>query len=102
MVLRSADFRHHPWSFVYVFVGPCTPSSNVKPHRAGLGHHSKETDVAQATYDEKNGGHPQLIWRPTNAPIASSRTDDIWFLDPQCGWAVNSNGQIVHTEDGFA
>lgn len=43
----------------------------------------------------------QLRWRPTNAPIASSRTDDIWFLDPQVGWAVNSNGQIVHTTDGF-
>jgi photosystem II stability/assembly factor-like uncharacterized protein len=42
-----------------------------------------------------------LRWRPTNAPLASSRTDDIWFLDPQVGWAVNSNGQIVHTTDGF-
>jgi photosystem II stability/assembly factor-like uncharacterized protein len=40
-------------------------------------------------------------WRPTNAPVASSRTDDIWFLDPNQGWAVNSNGQILHTEDGF-
>jgi photosystem II stability/assembly factor-like uncharacterized protein len=41
-----------------------------------------------------------LVWRPTNAPVASSRTDDIWFLDPAIGWAVNSNGQIIHTEDG--
>jgi photosystem II stability/assembly factor-like uncharacterized protein len=41
-----------------------------------------------------------LRWRPTNAPVASSRTDDIWFTDPQTGWAVNSNGQIVHTTDG--
>lgn len=40
-------------------------------------------------------------WRPTNAPVASSRTDDIWFLDPKIGWAVNSNGSIVHTTDGF-
>ena len=39
-------------------------------------------------------------WHPTNAPVASSRTDDIWFLDPNVGWAVNSNGQIVHTQDG--
>jgi photosystem II stability/assembly factor-like uncharacterized protein len=45
-------------------------------------------------------GNASLRWRPTNAPIASSRTDDIWFLDPQVGWAVNSNGQIVHTTDG--
>ena len=40
-------------------------------------------------------------WHVTNAPVASSRTDDIWFIDPQRGWAVNSSGQIVHTEDGF-
>jgi photosystem II stability/assembly factor-like uncharacterized protein len=41
-------------------------------------------------------------WRPTNAPQASSRTDDIWFVEPLHGWAVNSNGQILHTTDGFA
>ena len=41
-------------------------------------------------------------WRPTNAPVASSRTDDIWFLNPDVGWAVNSNGQIIHTQDGGA
>ncbi|HEY6425159.1 MAG TPA: YCF48-related protein [Pseudonocardiaceae bacterium] len=41
-----------------------------------------------------------LTWRPTNAPVASSRTDDIWFRTPELGWAVNSNGQIVHTADG--
>ncbi|WP_064745339.1 YCF48-related protein [Pseudonocardia acaciae] len=44
---------------------------------------------------------PAPAWRPTNAPIASSRTDDIWFLDAREGWAVNSNGQILHTTDGF-
>lgn len=43
----------------------------------------------------------ELTWRATNAPLASSRTDDIWFADPQRGWAVNSNGQILYTEDGF-
>ncbi|MGH3766465.1 MAG: YCF48-related protein [Pseudonocardiaceae bacterium] len=43
----------------------------------------------------------QPVWRVTNAPVASSRTDDIWFRDPLRGWAVNSNGQILHTEDGF-
>ncbi len=41
-----------------------------------------------------------LRWFPTNAPIASSRTDDIWFIDPMVGWAVNSNGQIIKTTDG--
>lgn len=40
-------------------------------------------------------------WMKTNAPTASSRTDDIWFLDENLGWAVNSNGQILKTEDGF-
>ena len=40
-------------------------------------------------------------WRATNAPQASSRTDDIWFIDANRGWAVNSNGQILHTDDGF-
>ena len=43
-----------------------------------------------------------LQWRPTAAPPASSRTDDIWFVDPQIGWAVNSNGQIINTTDGGA
>jgi photosystem II stability/assembly factor-like uncharacterized protein len=42
-----------------------------------------------------------LRWRPTNAPVASSRTDDIWFTDARTGWAVNSNGQILKTTDGF-
>jgi photosystem II stability/assembly factor-like uncharacterized protein len=42
----------------------------------------------------------KLSWRPTDAPVASSRTDDIWFIDPNVGWAANSNGQIVHTKDG--
>ena len=40
-------------------------------------------------------------WRPTNAPI-QTRYDDIWFITPQIGWAVNSAGQILHTEDGGA
>ncbi len=43
---------------------------------------------------------PALAWHPTNAPPASSRTDDIWFLSRQLGWAVNSNGQILQTRDG--
>ena len=47
------------------------------------------------------GGASTLHWAPTNAPVASSRTDDIWFIDRKTGWAVNSNGQIVKTTDGF-
>ena len=41
-----------------------------------------------------------LQWRPTNAPVAASRTDDIWFIDASTGWAVNSNGHILFTADG--
>ena len=41
-----------------------------------------------------------FVWRRTGAPQASSRTDDVWFIDPEEGWAVNSNGQIIHTKDG--
>src|SRR5215213_3492865 len=44
-----------------------------------------------------------LQWRRLDsAPVASSRTDDIWFVDPQIGWAVNSNGQINKTTNGGA
>ena len=32
--------------------------------------------------------------------MASSRYDDIVFISPDEGWAVNSNGQILHTTDG--
>ena len=41
-----------------------------------------------------------LVWHRTNAPVASSRTDDIWFVSADVGWAVNSNGNIIKTEDG--
>jgi photosystem II stability/assembly factor-like uncharacterized protein len=41
----------------------------------------------------------QFAWRPTSAPGAT-RYDDIWFLTPELGWAVNSNGQILRTTDG--
>jgi photosystem II stability/assembly factor-like uncharacterized protein len=41
-----------------------------------------------------------FTWQPTNAPRAQ-RYDDVWFIDPQVGWAINSDGQIIHTEDGF-
>jgi photosystem II stability/assembly factor-like uncharacterized protein len=42
----------------------------------------------------------KLVWRKTNAPTASSRTDDIWFVSPDVGWAVNSDGNIIKTENG--
>jgi photosystem II stability/assembly factor-like uncharacterized protein len=42
-----------------------------------------------------------LTWRPTTAPVAT-RYDDIWFVTPEIGWAVNSNGQILKTTAGGA
>src|SRR5215207_3635896 len=48
----------------------------------------------------------KLQWHPTCAPRAETgggRTDDIWFADPQIGWAVpNGTGQIIKTTDGGA
>jgi photosystem II stability/assembly factor-like uncharacterized protein len=49
---------------------------------------------------QMNNASTGFQWRRTNAPVASSRTDDLWFLDAKRGWAVNSNGQILHTVDG--
>jgi hypothetical protein len=40
-----------------------------------------------------------LQWCATPAP-KQRRHDDIWFSDPQIGWAVNSDGQIIKTIDG--
>jgi photosystem II stability/assembly factor-like uncharacterized protein len=42
-----------------------------------------------------------LTWNPTEADV-QTRYDDIWFINPLVGWAVNSAGQILHTEDGGA
>jgi photosystem II stability/assembly factor-like uncharacterized protein len=42
-----------------------------------------------------------LQWRPTNATRVR-RHDDLWFLDEDRGWAVNSDGKIIKTEDGGA
>jgi len=43
-------------------------------------------------------------WHPTRATPTDvhERYDDIWFINPQVGWAVNAKGQIVHTEDAGA
>ncbi len=38
-------------------------------------------------------------WVATQAEIAS-RYDDIFFITPEIGWAVNSNGKILKTVDG--
>jgi photosystem II stability/assembly factor-like uncharacterized protein len=47
-----------------------------------------------------------FTWRPTNAPMANQdrgkRYDDLWFISPDVGWAVNSDGKILHTQDAGA
>ena len=40
-----------------------------------------------------------VLWHPTTASD-QTRHDDIWFLTPEIGWAINSAGQIIHTVDG--
>jgi photosystem II stability/assembly factor-like uncharacterized protein len=42
-----------------------------------------------------------FTWHATKADV-QTRYDDIWFINPLVGWAVNSAGQILHTEDGGA
>src|SRR4051794_34289883 len=43
-----------------------------------------------------------FTWRRTAAPDAGSRHDDVFFVDPDLGWAVNSDGHILRTDDGGA
>lgn len=40
-----------------------------------------------------------LTWRPTSLPAARSRTDDVFFLNEDLGWAVNSDGKVFKTTD---
>jgi photosystem II stability/assembly factor-like uncharacterized protein len=46
------------------------------------------------------GSSVAMRWVPTNAPTVTKRYNDIWFLDPNVGWAVDTNGQVLHTSDG--
>lgn len=42
-----------------------------------------------------------MYWKKLdNSPVASSRTDDIWFFDENEGWLVNSSGYVCKTTDG--
>lgn len=50
----------------------------------------------------KDLGAPEgkrFIWRRTSTLRASSRYDDVFFINRNVGWAVNSNAQVVHTKD---
>ena len=45
----------------------------------------------------------QFVWETlSSSPVATSRTDDIWFFDALTGWLVNSSGYVCKTEDGGA
>ena len=43
-----------------------------------------------------------FTWRRTNAPDAGARHDDVFFVTAERGWAVNSDGKILRTDDGGA
>lgn len=49
---------------------------------------------------------PVRTWRPTDAPMADQnrgkRYDDVWFVTPDLGWGVNSDGKILRTSDAGA
>ena len=56
------------------------------------GNHKQHTHIIMST---KSG------WTTLRqAPVASSRTDDIWFFDKNNGWLCNSSGYIARTRDG--
>ncbi|MGH8885521.1 MAG: YCF48-related protein [Egibacteraceae bacterium] len=83
------------------------PGATIRRMPAGLPPVSAENIAFIEQWIDEGGleddlPEPTLAWRPTNAEPASSRYDDIWFLTPQLGWAVNSNGQILRTTDGGA
>lgn len=82
-----------------------TPGEYVNGRSKKYGYGRANAGAAVALARARNGGTPPVVsppltWRATPAPIASSRTDDIWFHTPHTGWLVNSNGQIMHTTDG--
>ncbi len=41
-----------------------------------------------------------LAWRTLTDPPLAGRYDDMSFITPEKGWAVNSSGQVWHTENG--
>lgn len=56
----------------------------------------KKSAVAKTTFNAQT-----MRWRVLrNSPVASSRTDDIWFFDENTGWLVNSSGYVCKTTDG--
>ncbi len=62
----------------------------------------KQATASETNTQKKSAFASQpLSWNVLpNSPIASSRTDDIWFFDEQTGWLVNSSGYVCKTTDG--
>jgi photosystem II stability/assembly factor-like uncharacterized protein len=56
--------------------------------------------AAIAWQSEASARYRDYRWVETNSPGASSRTDDIWFINSKTGWLVNSNGQVMRTDNG--
>lgn len=51
-----------------------------------------------------DGPYANHNWQRTNAPVAglgAMRYDDIWHVTEDIGWAVNSDGNILATRDGW-
>ena len=47
-----------------------------------------------------SNAYAQYNWRGTSSPVQSDRYEDIYFIHPDTGWAVEYRGQIVKTTDG--
>jgi len=61
------------------------------------------TNEGNEQQEETGSAQTQYKWNLLpNSPVASSRTDDIWFFDELTGWLVNSSGYVCKTEDGGA
>jgi len=62
---------------------------------------NKVIEPEQKKTNKNASANLQLSWKALgHSPIASSRTDDIWFFDEQMGWLVNSSGYVCKTTDG--
>ncbi|HSH59598.1 MAG TPA: YCF48-related protein [Acidimicrobiales bacterium] len=84
-------------AFIEQWVDDGCPAGETEP-RPGTGPQAEPgQEPGQAT---DPGSVADLTWRRTSAPDAGSRHDDVFFLGPDLGWAVNSDGKILRTNDG--
>ncbi len=83
-------------AFIEQWVDDGCPAAGTEP-RPGTG-----AELGQQSGPKTTGTGPAatFTWRRTSAPDAGSRHDDVFFLDRDLGWAVNSDGKILRTDDG--